>query len=316
MDVINLPKHVSNEKWQKFWVRYMCNHTARVIQRAYRNHEVKKVVNSLCISVETNFVDEGWAEVDSSVDALLDGYESCESNTTQPFTDDEDVDEIPPKEALTIVKPIKPKKNPTKKTLKTVKNPTKKRAQTTSPTHYKVRKVSNTEKQEKYLARQVGQNNQFKGNVPPIKIDGQLVAQLDAKGNVITVDAVTCEARIWQQITGLSKPIGFKSKVSYPNIRCNRPKYEGCYCKLHAKQVDEGKFWTGNINQNPVDTQIAHIKCKQFHTWLGFGTASGLEISPALQVKLDEAEAHTKISEINVKGDNYVMADNSYIHGT
>jgi len=256
---------------------------ARIIQRAYRKHEVKKVVDSLCISVETNFVDEGWAEVDSTVDALLDGYDS---DITLPPSPREDFDEIVPKEALTIVKPIKPVKKPKKSPKKSTK-----KAPTPPPTHYKARAVKNTSKASKQLEVAQNQNTYFHATTT-VKIDGVDVPHKDAKGNLITVDAVTCEARIWKQLVGLSKPIGFKSKVSYPNIRCNRLKHTGCYCKLHNKQVEEGKFWTGNIKVEPVDCNTkekpCHFKCNQVHTWLGYGTASGLTLPAELQAELKE----------------------------
>ena len=87
-----------------------------------------------------------------------------------------------------------------------------------------------------------------------------------------------CEARIWQQIPGLKKPKGFKGKVSFSHIRCERSKFEGCYCKLHNKQVTLGKFWTGNINVDPVECCPPGIKCEQVHTFIGFGSAKDIEL--------------------------------------
>lgn len=209
----------------------------------------------------------------SVIDQVCDGYES---DTTQKFIDPASPGlrlELKSPEPVKVAKKRAPRKV---KAPKVAKPKVKKVAKPKVASEPKARKVS-----PELAEKRVGKLLKNKS----IQASGK-----EVNGKVLMNDTTMCEARIWCQIPGLKKPKGFKGKVSYSHMRCTRAKFEGCYCKLHNKQISEEKFWTGNIKEDPVECYPPGIKCPQIHTFIGFGSALDIEL-PEYEKVLQEDQA-------------------------
>ena len=87
----------------------------------------------------------------------------------------------------------------------------------------------------------------------------------------ISKDHVQCESRAWIQISGKTHLLkgefehykGFRLSM---DCRCENDKKLvkgeriGKYCATHQRQIDKGKWWLGNYNEDPIVTDPEELK--------------------------------------------------------